>query len=532
MARPSDAPDGWWLAVVWVADDDGVVSFRDVAPDAGPPPDPPLGRLGPASRRAVRADPRGRRPAPDAPRADRPARRPDPAVARRRWRSGPRSGSSPRGPRRCARTSSPRPSSPAFRPGRRGPPPALSRYRRVDSARRCATCSTTSWRSSAGARRRHAARIPTRPASARPRRPTDDDDDRDDDERRRADDDDGDDATTEDDADRRRPTADRPQPIARRRRGRGGRRRRGAGRPDDGGGHGRVGRPGRRIASRSSSLVRALHAVVGIDLWTDALWFQSVGFDAVFWTRLGAQARAVRRRRSCSPLVVLLGNLWLAGRLAPPPADRRRRIAPVARRPDQRGRPGSRRPARPARSAFGGGRGRFGDEPTADRLRGRRHARPDAARRLGRSAGSRCSSRCIIGGSCRGAWETVLLWMHRVPFSPDRDRGHRPDLRPRHRLLPVRAAVPAPRPGPVQRHRHRRRCSLVAGPLPRRRVARRARLLDPGPRPPRRPRRAVPAVGRVRLPARQARARRTAPAASRPASASPTRTPSSSPSTS
>jgi hypothetical protein len=48
MARPSDAPDGWWLTLRWVADDEGVVSFRDVAPSAGPPPDPPLGRLGPA----------------------------------------------------------------------------------------------------------------------------------------------------------------------------------------------------------------------------------------------------------------------------------------------------------------------------------------------------------------------------------------------------------------------------------------------------------------------------------------------------
>jgi hypothetical protein len=48
MARPSDAPDGWWMAIIWVSDDAGVVSFRDVAPDAGPPPDPPLGRLGPA----------------------------------------------------------------------------------------------------------------------------------------------------------------------------------------------------------------------------------------------------------------------------------------------------------------------------------------------------------------------------------------------------------------------------------------------------------------------------------------------------
>ena len=48
MARPSDAPDGWWLAVMWVVDDDGVVSFRDVAPAGGPPPDPPLARLGPS----------------------------------------------------------------------------------------------------------------------------------------------------------------------------------------------------------------------------------------------------------------------------------------------------------------------------------------------------------------------------------------------------------------------------------------------------------------------------------------------------
>ena len=48
ITRPSEAPDGWWLTILWVADGDGVVSFRDVAPDAGPPPDPPLGRLGPA----------------------------------------------------------------------------------------------------------------------------------------------------------------------------------------------------------------------------------------------------------------------------------------------------------------------------------------------------------------------------------------------------------------------------------------------------------------------------------------------------
>jgi hypothetical protein len=48
MGRPSETSDGWWLALMWVSDEQGVVSFRDVAPAAGPPPDPPLARLGPA----------------------------------------------------------------------------------------------------------------------------------------------------------------------------------------------------------------------------------------------------------------------------------------------------------------------------------------------------------------------------------------------------------------------------------------------------------------------------------------------------
>jgi hypothetical protein len=48
MSRPTSGPDGWWLGVLWVTDDDGVVSFRDVAAAAGPPPDPPLARLGPS----------------------------------------------------------------------------------------------------------------------------------------------------------------------------------------------------------------------------------------------------------------------------------------------------------------------------------------------------------------------------------------------------------------------------------------------------------------------------------------------------
>jgi len=45
MSRPAEA-DGWWLAVLWVAGDDGLASFAELASAAGPPPEPPAARLG------------------------------------------------------------------------------------------------------------------------------------------------------------------------------------------------------------------------------------------------------------------------------------------------------------------------------------------------------------------------------------------------------------------------------------------------------------------------------------------------------
>jgi len=47
MSRPMTTDDGWWLAMLWVVDADGVIAFRDLAPVAGPPPGPPLLRMGP-----------------------------------------------------------------------------------------------------------------------------------------------------------------------------------------------------------------------------------------------------------------------------------------------------------------------------------------------------------------------------------------------------------------------------------------------------------------------------------------------------
>ena len=57
---------------------------------------------------------------------------------------------------------------------------------------------------------------------------------------------------------------------------------------------------------------------IGVELWTDAIWYTSVGYDA----RLLAAALACRSGLfvlgAVVVLLVLLGNLWLAGRLLPP----------------------------------------------------------------------------------------------------------------------------------------------------------------------------------------------------------------------
>jgi hypothetical protein len=48
MSRPATPADDWWTAILWVTTTDGLASFAELAPTAGPPPDPPLARLGPA----------------------------------------------------------------------------------------------------------------------------------------------------------------------------------------------------------------------------------------------------------------------------------------------------------------------------------------------------------------------------------------------------------------------------------------------------------------------------------------------------
>ncbi len=262
------------------------------------------------------------------------------------------------------------------------------------------------------------------PGGQRPPDPDDDDDDRarPDDEpgeggSGRSDDDGDDDAGDASDEDA---GGDRPETITDARRRRGRPRRRGPGGPDDGAGN-RAARAGRRLGI--ALLILALLGIfllfsVGIDLWTDVLWYASVGFDPVFWTRLTATV-GLGIGAFLVALVVLLGNLWLAGRLSPPPSagggtfrslfDRLNEAAQAA---------DSRRDS--TRSPFGGGRDPFGNvrstgPPIVFETTDMPDLRPLAGWILGALA---LFFAIIIGGSVSGAWETVLLWIHRVPFSP------------------------------------------------------------------------------------------------------------------
>ncbi|MEX2184278.1 MAG: UPF0182 family protein [Chloroflexota bacterium] len=157
-------------------------------------------------------------------------------------------------------------------------------------------------------------------------------------------------------------------------------------------------------------VILALSALlgVGLDIWTDALWFQSVGFDAVFWTRLGAQV-GLFGGVAILALVLLLGNLWLAGRLMPPPTGRRGgsfrdlfdRLNEAAQQSDTRG----------GRRWAGAEEPRTGFD--ADDI-------PDLTPIAGVTlAVVSVLAALTIGGSVGASWETVLLWINRVPYSPE-----------------------------------------------------------------------------------------------------------------
>ena len=177
----------------------------------------------------------------------------------------------------------------------------------------------------------------------------------------------------------------------------------------------------RRVESRSSGPRLGVWLVVGIifvlfllltggvDLWTDVLWFQSVGFESVFWTRLTA-GWGLFLAGLVVAVVVILGNLLLAGRLAPPPSGGSNPIQELFGRLND--------------AAQAASQGPYG-APRTYRTAGERPAAaavdlPDFTPVAGWVLGGLGILIALtIAGALGASWETVLLWVNRVPFSPD-----------------------------------------------------------------------------------------------------------------
>ncbi len=162
-------------------------------------------------------------------------------------------------------------------------------------------------------------------------------------------------------------------------------------------------------------------AGTGVDIWTNAIWYKSVGFDAVFWTRLGAQAGLFAAGLVVA-LVVLLGNLLIAGRLTPPvDPERPGQLRSIASRIGE----AQRQAERGARMAGGQMRGPLGGPigGAGGRADQRYVFEPDELPDITPLAGWLIAGFAVllalgVAGAVSGAWDTLLLWVNRVPFSP------------------------------------------------------------------------------------------------------------------
>ena len=173
-------------------------------------------------------------------------------------------------------------------------------------------------------------------------------------------------------------------------------------------------RAGRSIGIGLAALIiLALIALFafGIEIWTDALWFQSVGYADVYWTRLTAQVGLFVFGLVLA-LVVLLGNLWLAGRLTPPPIPGGGTMRNLFERLNEA--------AEAAEVRRTGGARRW--SPPDDRRSTRAAWTADDFPDLSPIATWVLAALVVlfalgVAGSLATAWETVLLWQNREPFS-------------------------------------------------------------------------------------------------------------------
>jgi hypothetical protein len=178
-----------------------------------------------------------------------------------------------------------------------------------------------------------------------------------------------------------------------------------------------------------------LMLAIGIELWTDAIWYTSVGYDAVFWRRLWVQV-GLFAFGAVVVLLVLLGNLWLAGRLLPPASGDGGTLRTLIDRLNEAAeRTQEARTGPPWENPTRRRRGAAIDVTPGDM--------PDPTP-LGRGiiAVVAILIALTIAGSIAGDWQGILLWLNRVPYAPaGANRRRRPGVRQGHRLLPVRSSA-------------------------------------------------------------------------------------------
>ncbi len=188
--------------------------------------------------------------------------------------------------------------------------------------------------------------------------------------------------------------------------------------------------PSLRTLIRRAGLVIVVAAILAVlflagsvvNLWTDVAWFKSVGFDSVFWTRLGSQAGLFALGLVVT-LAFLLGNLWLAGRLLPPlDPSKPGRIREMADRFTEAQRRAEHNARLRGESPVGGGPFGVGS-PFGAGIRVSSGFEPGEMpdiTPLARWAivGVALLVALGVGGSMASAWDTISLWVHRVPFSP------------------------------------------------------------------------------------------------------------------
>ena len=243
--------------------------------------------------------------------------------------------------------------------------------------------------------------------------PTDEDDE----PRADTDDHDADDADADETDDDREPQPVPLRPGSGGRRGPPGRRPAKVGGPDDGA-------PRTRDRARGIVVALVILAIVVfftlagfiLDLVTDAIWFKSVGYDGVFFIRIATQA-ALFVGVFIAVLTFLGFNVWLAGRLAPPPdPERAGRVGELAARlgeafgVDDSGIRGGGR-TNFAGAGFGPGGARtitFEADDMPDLV-------PIA--RWGLIALTVFIA-LATAAAAAGQWETVQLWNNQVPFAP------------------------------------------------------------------------------------------------------------------